>query len=908
LYLGNIRTACAAILEATQATAEQGGKNGTMDPHEHIPFSVSHPGAEPGPGRERDPGTDPAPAPAQHAAAGAVSNPTPNPPPNPIQNPAHQALDLIARLVAALELTPLVAVSSIDREGRVRFCNGACAELSGVAPEAALGQPMHALFSRGEREAEHDALVDEAWRTGRNSPTGDWHVRSAGGRELWLYSTLVPVFHDGALTQIFCMDVDVTARKREEDALATAGANFRQLFQKSGDAILLVRGGLIQEANPAALHLFKCPAPATFVGRRLADFSPLQQPGGALSETAARQLEGQAYAQGNCRYEWRYLDCGGNLFWAEVLMTSVTLNHEYLFYVLVRDISARKDTERTLYLAAQVFENSRDAILLTDRDRRIMSINRAYSATTGFSSDDMLGRPLSMYRSGIEDETFFRQVWDEIEATDHWQGEIWSRRKNGELFPAWLALTAIRDAQDQISNYMAIVSDITERKRSEEHTRHLAEHDFLTDLPNRVLLLDRLSLALSVARRKSSMLAILFLDLDRFKHINDTLGHQVGDQLLKEVAARLLKCVRKVDTVSRQGGDEFVIILADIGGIDHAAHVAATIRQAICQPYAIGGHQLHVSTSIGVSIFPSDGDDIDTLVKNADIAMYHAKQGGRNNFQFFSAEMNERIVERASFEQGLRRALAEGQFELVFEPELDIASGALVAAEALIRWRHPALGMLLPQRFLAVAEEAGLMVPIGDWVLREACSQARRWHDSGKPMSVAVNLSLAQFVGRGLVDSVRGALDQAGLEPRYLELELTEAIIMKGGAATAATLGQLHAMGVRLSLDDFGTGWSRLEQLKDYPIDKLKIAQAFMCGDGNETLIRTIIAMARSMRMTVIAEGVETPGQLAFLRGEGCDLYQGRLAQAAMRLNTAASAPAPARDPTLPAAPAAGDR
>ena len=594
-----------------------------MDPHEHIPFSVPHAGVD---GRKCGPGAAPA------------STPLPAP------NPAHQALDLIARLVAALELTPLVAVSSIDREGKVRFCNAACAELSGVAPEAALGQPMPALFSRGEREAEHDALIDEAWRTGHHSPTGDWHVRSAGGRELWLYSTLVPVFHDGALTQIFCMDVDVTSRKREEDALATAGANFRQLFQKSGDAILLVRGGLIQEANPAALHLFQCPDPATFVGRRLADFSPLQQPGGALSETAARQFEAQAYSTGNCRYEWRYRDCGGHLFWAEVLMTSVTLNHEYLFYVLVRDISARKGTEHTLYLAAQVFENSRDAILLTDRDRHVISINRAYSGITGFSSDEMLGRPLSVYRSGIEDETFFRQVWSEIEATDHWQGEIWSRRKSGEQFPAWLALTAIRDTHDQISNYMAIVSDITERKRSEEHTRHLAEHDFLTDLPNRVLLLDRLSLALSAARRKASMLAILFLDLDRFKHINDTLGHQVGDGLLKEVAARLLKCVRKVDTVSRQGGDEFVIILADIGDIDHAAHVAAAIRQAICQPYTIGEHQLHVSTSIGVSIFPSDGEDIDTLVKNADIAMYHAKQGGRNNFQFFSAAMNERIL------------------------------------------------------------------------------------------------------------------------------------------------------------------------------------------------------------------------------------------------------------------------
>lgn len=792
------------------------------------------------------------------------------------------ALDVVARLVAALERTPLVAICSIDRQGVVRFCNEACAALCGRDAADVVGRPLNELFERGARQPDYDALIEAAWHSGRNAPCGDWPVH-AGGRDLWLQSTLVPVFHDGALAQVVCMEVDITARKQEEQALVAAGSNFRQMFLKSGDAILLVREGLIEEANPAALALFRCPHQETFVGRRLADFSPLQQPGGMLSEAAALDYQTQAHAQGNCRYDWRYLDCRGNLFWAEVLITSVTLDHEFLFYVLVRDISARKNAERTLYLAAQVFENSRDAILLTDRERHIIAINRAYSEITGFGSDEMLGKPLSVYRSGVEDDSFFREVWNQLDATDHWQGEIWSRRKSGELFPAWLALTAIRDSADHISNYMAIVSDITERKRSEEHTRHLAEHDFLTDLPNRVLLLDRLSLALSTASRKGSMLAILFLDLDRFKHINDTLGHQVGDQLLKEVAARLLKCVRKVDTVSRQGGDEFVIILADIGDIDHAAHVAATVRAAICQPYHIGTHELNVSTSIGVSIYPSDGDDIDTLVKNADIAMYHAKQSGRNNFQFFSAAMNERIIERATVENGLRRALAEGQFELAFEPELDIASGALVGAEALIRWRHPELGVLLPERFIPVAEDAGLMVPIGDWVLREACRHARAWHDEGHPVLVAVNLSPAQFVQHDLVDNVRAALEVSGLEARYLELELTEAIIMKGGTGTADTLQGLRALGVRLSLDDFGTGWSRLGQLKDYPIDKLKIAQAFMRNGVDTTIIRTIIAMARSLEMTVIAEGVETAEQLEFLRGQGCDQYQGHHAAAAVK-------------------------
>jgi diguanylate cyclase (GGDEF)-like protein/PAS domain S-box-containing protein len=617
----------------------------------------------------------------------------------------------------------------------------------------------------------------------------------------------------------------------------------------------------------------------------LADFAPPRQPDGQASGPAMADLLERSRAQGNCRFEWRYVDAAGRAFWAEVLATYISLDHEALFCIVVRDISTRKSAERTLYLAAQVFENSRDAILLADRERRIIAINRAYTAITGYQSDDMLGQPMSVYRSGVEDDHFFREVWNEVDATDHWQGEIWSRRKGGALFPAWLALTAIRDSAGRISNYMAILSDITERKRNEEHTRHLAEHDFLTDLPNRVLLLDRLSLALSAARRKGSMLAILFLDLDRFKHINDTLGHQVGDALLREVAARLLRCVRKVDTVSRQGGDEFVIILADIGGIDHAAHVAGTIRNAICQPYRIGEHTLHVSTSIGVSIFPSDGEDIDTLVKNADIAMYHAKEGGRNNFRFFSSEMHERIAERASFEHGLREALDGGQFALAYEPAVDVASGALVGAEALIRWRHPELGLLLPDRFVAIAEEAGLMVPIGNWVLREACARARAWHDGGRELPVAVNLSLAQFTQRELVDHVRGALAEAALPPQFLELELTEAILQKGGAATGATLDALRSLGVRLSLDDFGTGWSHLGQLKDYPIGKLKIAQAFMRGGGDAAAIRTIIGMARSLRMTVCAEAVETATQLAFLRSEGCDQYQGWHAQAVLEAN-----------------------
>lgn len=822
-------------------------------------------------------------------------------------------------MVAALELTPMVAVCSVDRDGLVRFCNQSCATLWGVTVGQAMGRKMSDLLSHGERQAEHDMLMTELWREGRATPADDWLVRTAAGRDLWLYSAKIPVRHDGELAQIVCMDVDITERRQAADALQAAGTNFSQMFERSSDAILLLRDGVIEKANPAAVRLFCCKTEERLHGRSLDDFSPLKQPDGVPSAGVSAQRVEEAIRKGNSRYDWHYLDCEGQQFWAEVLMTSISLDHKHLFYVVVRDISERKRTEQSLHLAAQVFENSHDAILLTDHGRRVIAINRAYSAVTGFVPDDILGKPVSAFRSGLEDESFYREVWLSVDNAGHWQGETWARHSDGSLFPAWVNITAIRDSAGQVSNYMGIVSDITERKKTEEQTRHLAEHDFLTDLPNRVLLLDRLSLALAAARRSGEKLAILFLDLDRFKYVNDSLGHSFGDRLLREVSARLVRCVREADTVSRQGGDEFVIILTDIGNAERAAHVAETILRAVEQEYALDEHQLHISTSIGIAMYPADGADIDTLLKHADVAMYHAKQDGRNNCQFFSSEMNARVVERAGIENGLRRAVAEQQFELVFQPEVEIASNTVIGMEALLRWRHPELGLLLPERFIDVAQEAGLMIAIGNWVLQEACRQAQVWHEQGRLLIVSVNLSRAQFTHKGLLDSVGDALAASGLAAGCLELELTENILQDGGPRVTETLAALHKLGVRLSLDDFGTGYSRLGQLKDYPIDQLKIAQVFMNGGTDTTAIRTIIAMARSMHMTVIAEGVETNEQLELLRALGCDRYQGFLADATLsaavgrvidppKVAEAASAPAPGHDPTLPAVPAADGR
>ena len=663
----------------------------------------------------------------------------------PVNHPAQEALDLISHLVGAMELTPLVAVHCMDRARNVRFWNDSCGLLYGIDGDGALGKPLSGLLVFDDQDG-RDAMLERVWQTGQPSPAADWRVRTVDGRELWVYSTIFPLLHDDAVRQVFCMDVDVTARK---------------------------------------------------------------------------QLEQQ------------------------------------------------------LHLAAQVFEYSRDAIVLTDNRRRIIAVNRAYAQVTGRSGQHMVGHDFISPQSGFDDAALYHQIWRDVDDTGHWQGEVASRRAGGDPFPGWLALTAIRDAQGKVANYMGILSDISDRKKAEAQIRHLAEHDYLTDLPNRVLLHDRLSLALATARRHHAMLAILYIDLDHFKQVNDTLGHHAGDALLKEVAARLVRCVRGADTVSRNGGDEFLVLLADVGGSEQAAHVAGAILQALAQPCKVDDHLLPVSASIGISMYPNDGDSMDDLIGRADVAMYHAKQGGRNNFQFFNPDMHAQASERAGLERRLRAALEAGQFTLHYQPEVDLRSGQPVAMEALLRWRDPLRGEQGPGQFLAVAEATGLMPAISQWVLREACGAAQRWRAVRPDLVVAVNVSPVQFAQWPRM--VADALAATGLPPAGLELELTEDLLMKAPDAQTV-LQALHQLGVRLAIDDFGTGYSRLALLKEYPVGKLKIDHSFT-GAHDDAVIAATIAMARSLHMQVTAEGVETPAQLDLLRNHGCDHYQGLLAE-----------------------------
>jgi diguanylate cyclase (GGDEF)-like protein/PAS domain S-box-containing protein len=547
---------------------------------------------------------------------------------------------------------------------------------------------------------------------------------------------------------------------------------------------------------------------------------------------------------------------------------------------LQRNVNQVRESEKQLRLSARVFVNSMEAIVITDTDNNIIQVNKAFTEITGYSHEEVIGKNPRILKSGAQGPDFYREMWEILLRTGSWQGELMDRRKSGEIYPKWLSITVVRNEKGDITNYIALFSDITERKASYERIQHLAHFDALTNLPNRALLNDRLELAIAEAKRYQKKLAIVFLDLDRFKNVNDSLGHHAGDVLLQAVAERLKSCVREIDTVSRLGGDEFVILLNGITDTNDVANVAQKVVNIIALSFNLDGHEVHIGTSIGIGIYPDNGQDSPTLFKNADAAMYHAKESGRNNFQFFSSAMNDKAFEQISLENDMRRALKNNEFFLHYQPQIDIPTGRIVGIEALIRWQHPDKGLISPAQFIPLAEGCGLINPIGEWVLETACIQNKRWQDEGLiKVPIAVNLSALQFRQKDIKETIAQALRGARLEPGYLELEITEGITMKEIENTVRTLHEIKQMGVLISIDDFGTGYSSLSYLKRFPIDKLKVDQSFVrditADPDDAALVRTIIGIGHSLRLKVIAEGVETEAQLAFLQEYRCDEVQG---------------------------------
>ncbi len=548
----------------------------------------------------------------------------------------------------------------------------------------------------------------------------------------------------------------------------------------------------------------------------------------------------------------------------------------------ISDISERKQADEQLQLSATVFDNVAEGIMITDAHANILSVNRAFSEITDHPSGDVIGHNPHFLSSGHHDAEFYRALWASLNSTGQWQGEIWDRRKNGKLYLKWLSIKAVKDAKGDLAHYVGIFSDITALKENEARILHLAHHDALTGLPNRYLLQDRLNRALASAERDKSQVAMLFLDLDRFKIINDSLGHAVGDQLLKMVAERLEKCVRLSDTVSRLGGDEFLVILPQLRESETVARIAQKILDSLLQPFDIAGHAITSTFSIGISFYPNDGNDFATLLQMADTALGNAKASGRNTYQFFTQNMNVHALDRLNMENCLRNALERNELSLHYQPQVDLRSGLVIGAEALLRWNSAELGSVSPVQFIPIAEDSGLIFSIGKWVLQQACRQMRAWLDAGYPeIVVAVNISSTQFRRGDLVATVAEAIQLSGINPGSIELELTESVLMQDSDLVMNTLAKLKAVGVMLSIDDFGTGYSSLSYLKRFSVDKLKIDQSFVrdlaVDKDDSAIVLAVIQLGRSLKLKTIAEGVETEEQLAFLRDRGCHEAQGYL-------------------------------
>jgi diguanylate cyclase (GGDEF)-like protein/hemerythrin-like metal-binding protein/PAS domain S-box-containing protein len=554
-----------------------------------------------------------------------------------------------------------------------------------------------------------------------------------------------------------------------------------------------------------------------------------------------------------------------------------------LWHGFITDISQQKQDEVDLRIAATAFE-LQDAMLVTDANKAILKVNQAFTRITGYSAKETIGKTPHMLSSGRHDKAFFTAMWESINRTGAWQGEIWNRRKNGEIYPEWLIITAVREPYDmsrQVNHYVASFSDISSRKAAEEEIRQLAFYDPLTQLPNRRLLQERLKHSIEIERHEGKRLALLMLDLDRFKAVNDSFGHLAGDELLLQVSARILARVRDVDMVVRLGGDEFVVLLEDIAHTEDAARVANEIIFVLSEAFQLSqNNDVKIGVSIGISLYPEHGDDYGVLMSCADAALYQAKDQGRGCYAYFSEDQTLAARERIALETRLRRAVERHELRVFYQPQVDIASGRIVGAEALVRWQDPLEGLIPPSRFIPIAEETGLILEIGEWVLRETCRQGRLWLDTGlPPLTLAVNVSSRQFRRGNINALVASCLSETGFPAEYLELEVTESGLMENLGNVTELLNKLRDQGVRLAIDDFGTGFSSLAYLKHFPLDVLKIDKSFIDDiphfKDDMEIAATIIAMGRILGFKVLAEGVETPEQLAFLQEKGCDIYQG---------------------------------
>ncbi|MGD2118223.1 MAG: EAL domain-containing protein [Chromatiales bacterium] len=691
------------------------------------------------------------------------------------------------------------------------------------------------------------------------------------GRVLEYYSH--PQDSDGEYSGRVWSFRDVTERSRSAKALQDSEATYRSVVATSKDGFWITdRNGRILEVNDSYLDM------TGYTREQMLEFNIAD----LEFDTASRELANHVEIIrefGGSIFSTRHRDAAGLPVDVE-LGVSYWEGMEGRMFVFIRDITERVYSEQLMQLTQQAFDATSEGIIVTDPDGVIVLVNPAFERISGYSEQELVGEKADILMSGKHDDAFYSQMWRSLVEHGMWSGEIWNRRKDGELYSELLTINAIHSRQDVVTHYVATFSDISELKQVREQSDFLAYHDPLTCLPNRLLLHDRIDHALSRAQRDQKQLAVFYLDLDRFKNVNDSLGHALGDKLLKTVSTQLANRLRSSDTLARVGGDEFVILLEDQVSLREVTGVANKIMDVFARQITLQQNQLYITASIGISFFPHDGHDTASLLKNAELAMFQAKNKGRNNFEFYDHSMTQGSLEKMVLENALQGAIQREELFVVYQPQVRLDTGAIEGVEALVRWQHPDMGVIFPDQFIGLAEEIGIVHRVGEFVLRTACKQMVEWQEQGFDISrISVNLSALQLERASLANEVADILEQTGLSADCLEVEVTEPMIMCDSGRSIATLGQLRQLGISIAVDDFGTGYLSLGYLKNLPVDRLKIDKSFvrdMVSDSSSlNIIKAMVAMSESLGYDIMAEGIETSEQIALLLEHGCRLGQG---------------------------------